>query len=476
MDDYNIENLVNEQVMVFVVATAGQGDTPVNMKNFWKFLLRKSLPTNILSGLNFSVLGLGDSSFEKFNFAAKKLNKRLIQLGASELVPIGLADDQHDLGLDAVFGPWLEDLCNEICNQFDLSKKSVYGDHEIVQRFNLNILENEQMPENSKKDIYLYEAEKNKKLITSLVAENIRTTTPDHFQDVRLIKFKVPDMQYSPGDIVYIKAKNSDAQVDKFFKILNDNGVNINPDMVIQITEKEIKLPTALEPKLTLRQIVQQYWDLSYKPKRSTMHTLALISDNELEKEKLYEFTTASGQEELFSYINRPRRNILEMLNDFPHTTSKLNVNLLFEVMAPIKPRAFSIASSSNCTKDEIHLLVAVVEYKTKLIEPRLGICSNWLATLKSGDKAVFWVQKGTFKFDYQKPMILVGPGTGIAPFRSLLLDKATVDGDLSSCLLFFGCRNKEKDYHCREDMEMLAEKYNLKLFCAFSRDQQDKV
>lgn len=202
------------------------------------------------------------------------------------------------------------------------------------------------------------------------------------------------------------------------------------------------------------------------------MQILSFISENELEKEKLHEFTTSSGQEELFNYINRPRRNILELLADFPHTTSILNIKLLFEIMSPIKPRAFSIASSLKATDNEIHLLVAVVKYKTKLLEPRYGLCSNWLATLTKGDKIVFWIQKGTFKFEYDKPMILIGPGTGVAPFRSVLLDKSVLDNDLSNCILFFGCRNKESDYHCRNDFEYLSEIKELNLFCAFSRDR----
>ncbi len=80
------------------------------MKNFWKFLLRKSLPASSLSGLSFGVIGLGDSSYQKFNFVAKKLHKRLLQLGASALLPIGLCDDQHDLGIGAVLAPWLENF------------------------------------------------------------------------------------------------------------------------------------------------------------------------------------------------------------------------------------------------------------------------------------------------------------------------------------------------------------------------------
>lgn len=78
------------------------------MKKFWKFLLRKSLPSDSLSRMNFGVIGLGDSSYQKFNFVAKRLHKRLIQLGATPLMPVGLCDDQHDLGLGAVLFPWME--------------------------------------------------------------------------------------------------------------------------------------------------------------------------------------------------------------------------------------------------------------------------------------------------------------------------------------------------------------------------------
>lgn len=77
------------------------------MKKFWKFLLRKSLPADSLTNLKFCVIGLGDSSYQKFNFVAKRLHKRLVQLGAVSLLPVALCDDQHDLGIGAVLSPFL---------------------------------------------------------------------------------------------------------------------------------------------------------------------------------------------------------------------------------------------------------------------------------------------------------------------------------------------------------------------------------
>lgn len=95
MDDYPISGLIHEEFVLFVCATTGQGDEPDNMKNFWKFLLRRSLPNNSLVRLKFGVLGLGDSSYAKFNFVSKKLHKRLLQLGAEPLLDVGMYAVPH---------------------------------------------------------------------------------------------------------------------------------------------------------------------------------------------------------------------------------------------------------------------------------------------------------------------------------------------------------------------------------------------
>ncbi|XP_024940273.1 NADPH-dependent diflavin oxidoreductase 1 isoform X4 [Cephus cinctus] len=479
MDEYNIEKLISEKLVVFVIATTGQGEPPLNMRRTWRFLLRKNLPSTSLINVQYAVLGLGDSSYQKYNYAAKKLRKRLAQLGARELIPIGLADDQHDLGIDGTVGPWVEELWTKVSEIFNISKEIyINRDQEVIQRFDVTVINSTIIngTNNQYRDIYKHEMSLNESLKIGTVLENNRTTSDDHFQDVRLIKLQAEGLDYTPGDVLYVRPKNSPEQVQKFFTVLNDHGVNAYPNMVIRVTGKEIKVPSVLTRDLTLQEVAEQYWDLSFKPRRSTMQTLAFISDDELEKEKLIEFTTPTGQEELFNYVTRPRRNIIEVLHDFPHTTRKLNIKLLFEIMSPIKPRAFSIASSLNKTKNEIHILVAVVKYKTKLLEPRLGLCSNWLADLKLREEVIFWIQKGTFKFDYNKPMILIGPGTGVAPFRSLLLEKASTNKDLSDCILFFGCRSKLKDYHCKEDFETLSQTNGLRLFCAFSRDQEQKI
>ena len=98
MDAYDVMSLPNETFVLFITSTTGQGDPPDNMRNFWRFLLRRSLPSNSLQNMKYAVFGLGDSSYPKYNTCARKLYKRLEHLGAQSLVPIGLGDDQHPKG------------------------------------------------------------------------------------------------------------------------------------------------------------------------------------------------------------------------------------------------------------------------------------------------------------------------------------------------------------------------------------------
>lgn len=214
-------------------------------------------------------------------------------------------------------------------------------------------------------------------------------------------------------------------------------------------------VPDYLKDPLALKTIAKQLWDLNAIPRQRTFKMLSINCDDELEKEKLLEFSSAEGQEDLFAYANRPRRTILEVFRDFHKATAKLNLRLLFEIFQFIKTRSFSIASCPEYGK--LDVLVAIVQYKTMLSKPRLGLCSNWLKQLKCGDEIQGVIKKGTFKIptDSTIPIVMVGPGTGLAPFRSLLLQKQhqlkkQLNRQAFQSTLFFGCRGEKLDFHCK--------------------------
>ena len=123
MDEYDITQLPTEHIVIFVISTTGQGEPTATMKTSWKFLTRKDLPSDSLINLNFTVFGLGDSSYEIFNAMARKMYQRLLQLGANCFHDRALGDTQHDFGYEAEFDPWLESLWDSIYS-LDSSLKS----------------------------------------------------------------------------------------------------------------------------------------------------------------------------------------------------------------------------------------------------------------------------------------------------------------------------------------------------------------
>ena len=485
MDEFPIQKLTEQSLVIFVVATTGDGDVPDNMLNSWKLLLRRSLPSNLLENLQYACLGLGDSSYVKFNYAAKKLSKRLQQLGAKQVIPLGLCDDQHDHGLSAVALPWMKQLWQQIENDLGVKPKSVNGFESDSTIFRWHCKKIDEMKKDCKNPSELHcrfwqSKDEPHKLI---LKGNIRTTNEQHFQDVRLLEFITPeDLYWAPGDVLQVQAQNSEKQVEDFFTWAEEHHLNFTPDTVVEITSNysDMPLPKCYRQPITVREMATYVWDLSYRPRQRAFELLALNCDNELEKEKLYEFCTAEGLDDLINYINRPRRTILEVLQDFRHASSKLNLNTLIELFTFIQPRSFSIASCKE--SGQLDLLVAVVEYKTKLSAPRLGLCSNWLKSLSKGAQIHASIKPGTLKLpqNIATPIIVVGPGTGIAPFRSIIqsfyMKRAGNVCTEPNITVFFGCRNKSKDFHFQEDLEKWAAEKFIRLYCAFSRDQENKV
>lgn len=354
MDDFEVNCLPQQQIVIFVCSTTGQGEEPDNMKKFWRFLLRKDLPQNSLLAMNFGVLGLGDSSYQKFNFAAKKLHKRLLQLGAKPILDPALGDDQHDMGLDAAINPWLENFWPIILQMFPLPEgiQTLSPDFLPPAKYSVKKIDSvtstaHQSPTTSHLPYYSaknpYKAE---------VSENLRVTSGEHFQDVRLISFDLNDsgIAYSPGDVVMIQPTNSDEKMDMFFQVFPQLD-NRHQRLSLSSNKVETKLPPHwILPAIgfTMEECARRYWDFQSIPRKSFFELLSRFSSDEMEREKLLEFVSPEGQQELFNYCNRPRRTMLEVLRDFHKSAAQVPVDYLFDLIPAIKPRAFSIASSAK--------------------------------------------------------------------------------------------------------------------------------
>uniref|UniRef100_A0A3Q4GF78 NADPH-dependent diflavin oxidoreductase 1 n=1 Tax=Neolamprologus brichardi TaxID=32507 RepID=A0A3Q4GF78_NEOBR len=437
LDDYNVADLIAESLVVFVCSTAGQGDPPDNMKNFWRFLFKKSLPVGSLNQLDCVILGLGDSSYPKFNFVAKKLHKRLLQLGACVLLPVGLADDQHDLGADAVIDPWFASFWGKVSTLYPTLSGMIplREDEPLPSTYTFHFLDDMQEKEEVQLRIPMDQTVPSQSHpFPARMVFNRRVTEPSHFQDVRHIELDVTgsNIEFAAGDVVMMRPCNAPEDVQQFCQLLK-----LDPETRFTLSPTDnTAVPARLPQPCTVRHLVESYLDIAAVPRRSFFELLSTFATNELEREKLAEFRSAAGQDELHNYCNRPRRTTLEVTVEEAELRNFEFFLLFFAILQLLHPN-------------------------------RIQTCDVYVP---------LWVKKGSLKFPSEKetPVIMVGPGTGVAPFRSALQER-TAEGKTAN-ILFFGCRSKSKDFYFRTEWEEMMETGFLTLFTAFSRDQEAKV
>lgn len=478
ISDYDWSQLENEKLVLFIVSTVGQGSEPTPMKKFWSFIMKKSHPSDMFAHLQAAVIGLGDSSYMKFNVVGKKLFRRLISLGAKMIVDMATGDDSHDLGLWAGIDEWLPRFWDKIEQLVRPEKSFEIDDHDNhVPEATFSVHNSE---DNQIKNISLNNTSEFSEIkpYYAIVTKNTRVTPDNHFQDVRLIDLQIEadsnsKLHYDPGDTAMIIPKNFAEEVDEFLAL-----VHLDPEQEVSLVREQsdfndINIYDSLSKPTSIRRIVAEYMDIHAVPRRSFFDLLWRFSKDETEREKLQEFASLKGQYDLYNYCHQPKRTILEVLKDFYLTIENVPLNYLFDLIPAIRSRAFSIASSLQMHPNSLQLLVAVVNYQTRLRKPRLGLCSNYIKDLAVNDTIRIWFQKGEFIIPKDKPLIMIGPGTGVAPFRAIIEDR--IGRDISDNVLFFGCRNKSADYYFRDEWKLYQSLNMLKFFAAFSRDNPEQ-
>ncbi|KAJ3329479.1 NADPH-dependent diflavin oxidoreductase 1 [Blyttiomyces sp. JEL0837] len=389
-----------------------QGDEPANMKRFWKFLLRKALPADSLSGMNYAVFGLGDSSYAKFNFPAKKLFKRLAALGGKAILPRGDGDDQHYLGLDGTLDPWIRDLWVALDAMYPMPPEFVSDSVTTSQRFSSESSIGE-----------------------AVVVKNERITAPSHFQDVRHFEFQIGDAgkSYEPGDVMIIYPQNLPSDVASVIEHFSWEDVADRP-FTLKPTRSDVSMPKSWNATMTLRSALEYHLDIFGRPKRYFFELLSFFATDPLHKDKLLEFASAAGQDDLYNYCHKPRRTYFEVLQDF--VSVKLPLEYIFDLIPPMRPRSYSISSSPRMFPGFIHITVGLVHYRTALKKPREGVCSRWMVTLKANDVVRYQIGKGIMALprDTASKCLFLAPGTGVAPMRSFIQER--IFNELSGAVL----------------------------------------
>ncbi|KAM0716261.1 hypothetical protein Q7P37_007706 [Cladosporium fusiforme] len=545
LDSVQLRDVLKYTMVVFALSTTGQGEMPQNARSFWKMLLSGALKPKVLRRLRFTSFGLGDSSYPRYNVSHRMLCGRLTQLGASLFCERGEGNEQHPEGHSAGFREWIVQLKTNILEVFPLPDGvEAMGDAEFLEpKWKLALSEdpgvevlnrqgNASVPDTELKSAQspvpvptsssgetlqpsLKSTENEETPSTHLVpvkgsysadlVANDRVTSDDHFQDVRLLDIRLDrPYTYSPGAVAVIYPKNFPSDVEEFIKLMHwedvaDLTINIAPSR--PAVSDRVTTPSPLRhldlsaTKVTLRWLLENVIDIMSIPRRSFFANLAYFAgssteDEEYQKERLLELANPELIDELWDYTTRPKRTILEVMMDF--TTIQIPWQYALSALPQMRGRQFSIASGGDLRQDSegrtrVQLLVAIADPPSPIIKwrRRYGVCTRYIATLQSGQKLNVGMQQGYLDVqpsEIEKPVVMVGPGTGLAPMRAMAHQRylwakeqnvREAGKRLQDDILFFGCRNKEADYFFRNEWEEIFRPESLQEYPAFSRDKQ---
>lgn len=426
LDDISMDTFSSMKNVIITIATYGEGEMPDNASLFWESLNSSSMPR--LSDMKFGVLGLGDTGYDEFCQAGKLIDIRLEQLGAHRLV------DRLDCDVD------YEDIASDWINKTipltndGKSKPIVVTDE---KQTNVKSIWNRKNP-------YPATLRVNKLLSGEQSLKEIR-----HFE----IDLGDSGITYDTGDALNIMPINDDELVKSILLRLN-----LSSELVLVGEDK------------TLADLLKYKYEIS-TPSRNFIAAIEVQAGDDL----LSHVLNNGDKQALADYLWT--KDVLDLLNlnqDIKFTGSEF-VGLL----KPLQHRAYSISSSPKKYVGSVHLTVASVRWNSNERE-HLGVCSTFLADRVDEDEKVgiFVSPNKAFRIpdNNDSPMIMVGPGTGIAPFRAFLEERHCIGAEGKNWL-FFGDQTRSSDYIYEDELAALKDSGVLsRLDLAFSRDQDEKI
>ncbi|QOS89180.1 assimilatory sulfite reductase (NADPH) flavoprotein subunit [Peribacillus sp. JNUCC41] len=431
MSDFKFNNLKKVQNLLISVSTHGEGDPPDNTLSFHEYLHGRRAPS--LEGLRFSVLALGDSSYEFFCETGKQFDKRLEELGGTRLFP----RMDCDLDYDEPASEWLEGVISSLNEGQGSSVAAVPATVASVG-------------EQTYSRTNPFKAE---------VLENINLNGRGSNKETHHLELSLEGsgLAFEPGDSLGIYPKNDSDLVDRLLKELN-----WDPEEIVKVNKQgEVR---------QLRESLISDFEITVLTK-SLIEQAAQLSDNE----DLKELLVPGNEERLKQY--REGRDLLDFIRDFGSWGE--SAQEFVSILRKIPARLYSIASSLSAYPDEVHLTIGAVRYESHGRE-RKGVCSILCADrLQPGDMLPVYIQHNQ-NFKQPKnpdtPIIMIGPGTGIAPFRSFIQDREESEAK-GKTWLFFGDQHFVTDFLYQTEWQKWLETGVLtKMDVAFSRDTDEKV
>ncbi|XP_037052326.1 nitric oxide synthase isoform X2 [Bradysia coprophila] len=441
-----------------------------------------------LSNVRFAVFALGSSAYPNFCAYGKYVDNVLGELGGERLTKVAYGDEM--CGQEQAFRKWAPEVFKIACETFCLDTDDTFSSATLAlqgESLTRDTVRLVPVNDNTSLERQLSKYHNKKAVVCKIKSKprNLHGNTKNSSgKSTILVEIIANDVDYEPGDHVGIYPTNSSMIVNGILDRLC--GVD-NHDEVLQLQIlKETHSTNGIEkswepherlPACSLKTLLTRFLDLTTPPSRQLLTLLASFCDDKEDEDRMYLLANESSAYEDWRHHFQP--HLLEVLEEFPSCHPP--ASLLIAHLMPLQARFYSISSSPRKTRNEINLTVAVVKYKTQDGEgaEHYGVCSNYLEGLEQDDVIYLSVRNASsfhLPADSSKPIILIGPGTGIAPFRSFwqhwdVLRSEDPDAILPKVWLFFGCRTKSLDLYCDEKEDLVGRGILDKVFLALSRE-----
>ncbi|MCD8826372.1 assimilatory sulfite reductase (NADPH) flavoprotein subunit [Staphylococcus gallinarum] len=432
MDDFPKDKLTTVDYVFIICSTQGVGEPPINAIDLYEYLHGDTAPR--LESLNYSVLALGDQDFPDFCQAGKDFDHILEQLGANRIAE----RVDCDFDFEETSEQWMADMVELLSARAPDKAKETATAEEVAL---------ETHEEGYSKD-QPYEAK---------VIDNTVLTAPEATREVRHLSLSLAGYgeSYEPGDSLVIIPENAPSLVNKLIHVLGWEA-----DTTVQIGKDA--------ETITVKEAFTKHFEIS-KLSPSLIKQAADVFKNPMLR--------ANAQKDTWITNYIYGRDLIDLVTDF--SPYSIEPQTLIDILRKLPPREYSIASSNKVNADSVHLTVRVVRYDAYHRE-RLGVCSGQLAERTPiGDSLPVYLKKNpNFKFSYDNntATIMIGAGTGIAPYRAYLQEREYL-GLAGNQWLIFGNQNYSTDYLYQTDLERwLNDGVLSKLDLAFSRDTENKI
>lgn len=496
-EEINFDNLtrisdIDKSLLVFCLATYGEGDPTDNARQLYDWLKQGE---SDLNGLNYAVFGLGNKTYEHYNAVAAYVDARLAELNGNRVCELGLGDDDGMIEDD--FMTWKEKFWTEVSDKFNLAltTETNFRQYELVVHENRQDFYDE---EGKPKNLFTGEPYKigsyeNKnppytlKNPTKVPIINYRELYKGDRSCLH-VEFDIKNemVGYVTGDHLVVFPEIDSELVDMLGKLLD---IDLEEIITMKCIDTYAAKNNIIPCPCTYRTAFTYYTDISAIPRVQPLREMLSYATSEEDKKFLERICSPDGREEFNKWVVKSARNIVHVINDLK--SFRPPADLLIELLPRLQPRYYSISSSNLVNPDSVSITAVVVEYTSLAGYSNKGVATNYLRnnTLLSQDqtkRVPICFAQSQFRLapvidGKLDPIIMIGPGTGFAPFRGFLQEiqhlKKTKEVETSDVILYYGCRHKDQDYLYPDELEQYKQDGTLTdLRVAFSRDQPEKV